>query len=219
MKTEALSQTTESPATTSLAPKMLNIFVSPGEVFEELASQPPRLAIWLIPTMLVCLVATAFTQPAISAHQVGSAAPVSARAQLAGAADACAGVFIGTFWSALVLWLIGRFILKTRFNFWKAVEVGALAGPILILSAVVTGLLATVSGNAHARPALSLLIGSAVVKPAVYAILDALDLFRIWTSVVLAIGLSKLTGVSLKECAFWVFAYWLLGRILTVLLQ
>jgi hypothetical protein len=35
---------------------------------------------------------------------------------------------------------------------------------------------------------------------------------------VLAVGLAKLSGVTFKESAFWVFGYWVLLRIALILL-
>src|SRR5262245_44391653 len=42
-------------AVASLAKKLLNIFVSPGDVFEELAASPTALLHWLAPFLLICL--------------------------------------------------------------------------------------------------------------------------------------------------------------------
>src|SRR5439155_12501815 len=43
------------PAVTPLVEKLLNIFVSPGEVFEEVVVSPPTPACWLVPLLFVCL--------------------------------------------------------------------------------------------------------------------------------------------------------------------
>ena len=51
-----------------------------------------------------------------------------------------------------------------------------------------------------------------------FSLLGIVDVFHIWTVTVLAIGLSRLTRVSLKESSFWVFGYWLFTRMALVLL-
>jgi hypothetical protein len=45
-----------------------------------------------------------------------------------------------------------------------------------------------------------------------------LNFFHLWTTTVLAIGLSRLSGVTFKESAFWVFGYWLVARVALILL-
>jgi hypothetical protein len=117
-----------------------------------------------------------------------------------------------------LLWFIGRAFLRTRFSYMKAVEVVALTGSIVALGAIVTALLIGASGNPAARPALSFFAPRLPSDDPVRLVLDILNLFHIWTTTVLAIGLSRLGGVSLKESAFWVFGYWLVARLALILL-
>ena len=99
----------------------------------------------------------------------------------------------------------------------KIAEVVGLAGIILVLGTIVTGLLVAVSGDATARPSLSLLAGK-LCPARVHQLLDALNIFHLWSTTVLAIGLSRLSGVSFKEAAFWVVGYWLFARIALIIL-
>src|SRR6266545_3563248 len=124
----------------------------------------------------------------------------------------CLAAFAGTFWSAFVLWFIGRVFLKVRFSYLKTLEVVGLTGIILVLGTIVTGLLIAASGDAAARPSLSMLGGKLCAGRA-RQVLDTLNVFHLWTTTVLAIGLSRLSGVTFKEAAFWVFGYWLFARI------
>jgi hypothetical protein len=48
--------------------------------------------------------------------------------------------------------------------------------------------------------------------------LGVFDAFHVWATAVPSIGLSKLTGLSSKETAFWVFGYWLLVKLALVML-
>ena len=218
---------------TPIGQKLLNIFVSPGDVFEEVVIARLTVANWLVPTLLVCIAglillrAAAINEPTGSViGQVVEAGAVSAppAEKLPGGSETiswatvCLGAIAGTFWSAFVLWFIGRVLLKTRFSFLKTVEVVGLTGIILVLGTIVTALLIAASGNPAARPALSLLAGELEISNPIGAALDAMNLFHLWTTTVLAVGLSKLSGVSFKESAFWVFGYWLLARIALILL-
>ena len=130
----------------------------------------------------------------------------------------CFAALAGTTWSAFVLWFIGRVFLKVRFSYLKALEVVGLSGIILVLGTVTTALLISASGNVLARPSLFWLGGGTDSGTVVGRVLDTLNLFHLWTATVLAIGLSRMSGVTFKEAAFWVFGYWLGLRIALILL-
>jgi hypothetical protein len=117
-----------------------------------------------------------------------------------------------------LLWFIGRAFLRTRFSYMKAVEVVALTGSIVALGAIVTALLISASGNPAARPALSFFAPRLPSDDPARLVLDILNFFHLWTTTVLAIGLSRLSGVTFKESAFWVFGYWLVARVALILL-
>jgi hypothetical protein len=111
-----------------------------------------------------------------------------------------------------VLWFIGRVFLKARFSYRKTLEVSGLAGMILVLGTVVTGLLIAASGDGAAQPALSLFAPKLDPSQPVRRLLDMLNFFHLWSTTVVAIGLSRLGGVSFKEAAFLVFGFWLVAR-------
>ena len=219
------------PVSTPLRGKLLNIFVSPGEVFEEVAASPPNPACWFVPTLLVCLtaiisllVAPARESRAAEVRQLAEAGAVvssdtgkrSSRLLSAAALTVAISAVTGTFWSAFVLWFIGRMFLKTRFPFLKTVEVVGLTGMILALGAIVTELLIAATGDSAARPSLSIFVGPSNPGNKVYSGLEALNFFHLWAATVLGVGLSKLARVSFREAAFWVFGYWVALRLALV---
>jgi hypothetical protein len=188
---------------------------------------------WLVPTLFVCLtgiilpsVMTTDQQTAAAIGQLVEAGTVSAAQaeklsggwQMISALATCLGAFAGTFWSAFVLWLIGRVFLKVRFSFLKAIEIVGLSEVILVLGAIVTVLLMAASGDAAARPAMSLFAGKLDPSSRIHSALETMNFFHLWTTTVLAVGLSKLSGVSFKESAYWVFGYWVLARIALIVL-
>jgi hypothetical protein len=189
-----------SAAERSLVSRLLDMLVVPGDVFDDVLAAPASLANWLIPTLLVCLASGVLLRVSDDTH-TPSAFSYAALSTSA---------FAGTFWSAAVLWLIGRFLLRTKFPYMKAVEVVGLTSVILVLGYTSTTLLILGSGNGLARPALSFLAGS---PGTVRAVLEQFDVFHLWCAVVLAIGLARLSGVTFREAGFWVFAYWLITPI------
>ena len=221
-------------ATTSLVAKLLNTIVGPGEVFEEVLASPPSVSNWLAPTLLVCLsgiVAVFLSSPAglpvpglPSQGEPGLEATAPIESSLThwravSLAATCFAAFVGTFWSAFVLWFIGRVFLKTSFLFPKAIEIAGLASLILVLDVTVTALLVEATGSPTARPAFSLILGSNGVGSNAFAVLAALNVFHLWAATLLALGLSKLSRVSFGEAAFWVFLYWIGIRIALALLR
>ena len=225
------------PRSSSLVAKLFDMLVYPGAVFDEVVAAPPRFANWLVPTVLVALASLVLLRaanneapPVTATSQAGEGQAASVNSPVAhtepasadyhrfSALATCGGAFVGTFWTAFLIWLIGRAFLRARFSYLKTVEVVALAGSIVVLGAIVTALLVTAFGNAAARPALSIFALRLPADDHVRLVLDTVNLFHLWTISVLAIGLSRLSGVSFKESAFWVFGYWLVTRVVLILL-
>ena len=53
---DTASTPVSTPASTSLGARMLNVFATPSDVFDEVKISPPRTANWLVPTLLATLV-------------------------------------------------------------------------------------------------------------------------------------------------------------------
>jgi hypothetical protein len=131
----------------------------------------------------------------------------------------CLATFAGTCWSAFVLWFIGRMFLKVHFPYLKALEIVGLTAIISVLGSITTILLVATCGDPAARPALSLLAPKLDQTRTFYQILETLDLFHLWSTTVLALALSRLCNVTFKEAAFWVYGYWMVARIVVIVLN
>jgi hypothetical protein len=114
---------------------------------------------------------------------------------------------------------MGRIFLRVHFPYLKALEIVGLTGIISVLGSITTILLIAASGDAAARPALSLFVPNMSPTRPFYQILDTLNFFHLWSTTVLAIGLSRLCGTTFKEAVFWVFGYWMVARIVLTILQ
>ncbi len=218
---------------TSVGQRLFSILASPSEVFEEVVAASPRPANWLLPTLLVCatglilLAATSGTDQAANAiGQLSLASQISTEQgnwlskhwQQISAASLCLAAFGGVFWSAFVIWFIGWIPLKSRFPFVKALEIAGLTSSILVLGTIATALLTLATGDASARPALSLLVLKLDPAHPTRAALEILNVFHLWTTAVLALGVSKLAAASFREAAFWVFGYWVVVRLAVMVL-
>jgi|SRR5579862_531911 len=230
MSTDPQAIIAPQPTSTTIGAKLVNMFVCPGLVFDEVIVAAPNAGNWLVPVVLVCLSSVLALKASTDPQQIAATiAPMLQAGDLPPQMTAwwqgvsiialCVAVCAGTFWSALVLWLLGKVFLKSQFAFHKALEVAGLSGTILVLGAVVTSLLIAATGNVSARPALSLLCHDPSTPGNLLRNASLLlDFFHVWVTAVLAVGLSKLAGVSVKESAFWVLGYWLVLRIALALL-
>jgi hypothetical protein len=108
----------------------------------------------------------------------------------------------------LILWLVGAKILKGGFPYLKAVEAVGLANTVAVLGAVVQTLLILALGNVFASPSLALLVKDFDPQVPVHSLMAAVNIFTFWILLVRAIGLSRLTGISIGKAAIWVFGIW-----------
>lgn len=124
--------------------------------------------------------------------------------------------FVSVFWWALVLWLLGRWFLKARFDYLKAVEVASLAGVLITLGMVLSTLLVVILGRLYVGPSLALLVNDFDPKNRVHLLLGAANLVYFWHTAVLGVGLSKLSGASTAKGSMVVFTYWLVAELLLI---
>ncbi|HTL16635.1 MAG TPA: YIP1 family protein [Patescibacteria group bacterium] len=220
------------PPQTSIGAKMLNLFVSPTEVFDEIADSPARVSNLAVPIVLVCLSSLLMFGVMTGPQGVDTALAQVAEAAKSGQEPAtpldyawvgrlmlCLSVLLGTAWSALTIWFIGRVLLRRRLSFAKALEVACLSGTILVLSAIVTGLLVLAAADSSARPSLLFLCSGLSAESPLRALAQVSNVFHLWAVSVLAIGLARVSKVSVKEAFFWVLGFWIFARIGLVVLS
>jgi len=216
------------PAAMSLVARLVNVFVSPGEVFAEVKASPPSPANWLMPAVLVAGVSLlgawlVFSQETIN-HQIGEmidrqmeqahAPKAQAEAgrsigvfvtKIMFVAGPVIGAFIVPFWTGLVLWLVGAKVLKGDFGYMKAVEVGGLTNMITVLDALVKIPLIISMGNLFASPGLALLVKDFDPQKPVHGLLGMVNVMLLWALIVQSIGLARLSGRSIAVAAAWIF--------------
>jgi hypothetical protein len=225
------------PSGMSLAGRMMNMFASPGEAFDEVKVSAPSTANWLVPAVLLILVAwignyLVFSQDTIK-HQITEMSAKAMEKQLAkmpkeqadkvreasekygdiGAKVSAAvlPIFLGLglpfFWGA-ILWLVGTKVFQGNFTYMKAVEVTGLGNTIGILEAILRTLLILVMGSLFAAPNLALLVKDFDPQNTVHGLLALVNVMTLWILAVRSIGLARLSGVSFAKAACWVFGIW-----------
>ena len=232
-------QQLEPPPSTSLGARLLNVFAVPGEVFEEVRANRFRAGNWVVPVLLASVVGmlsvwVLFSQPAIQQKlreqqekaltkqvqagkvkqaDVDRALDVMSNPLLmkvAGAIGAVVVSVVRVFWWGLVLWLMGRALLKVEFDFLKALEVSGLAVMISVLGTIVALLLQVNLGRLFATPSLALALTDFDATRKSHLFLGAANVFSFWQLAVTSVGLAKLARVPFLRAALPVFAFWMM---------
>ena len=215
---------------------MLNIFATPGDVFEEeVKAALPSVGNWLVPVIIYGLMTAVasvlvLSQPAIAqkihekqekvfddqvkagkitqeqANQMEKYTELGAK--VAGGVGGFFSAFISVFSWAFLLWLIGRFALKADLRFMKMAEVAGLAACISALESLVKMLLIFGLNNPLASPSMSMLLKNPDPKNGVFMLLSMVNIMTFWALVVRSIGLAKLAGVATGRVVVWVFGIW-----------
>src|SRR5262245_7346529 len=166
----------------SLGARLLNVFACPGDVFEEVKAAPPSAGNWLVPALMLSIIGVVFSlivfsQPAIVQNLKEQQEKTMDQAvkdgkmkqsdedralsfmgpttmKLFGSVGSVVITFFRVFWWGLVLMLLGRWFLHSRFSYGKALEVSGLTMMISVLGALVFMLLVIKFERLSATPGL-----------------------------------------------------------------
>ena len=219
----------------SLAARLTNMFVAPGEVFAEVKDSPPTPANWVAPMIILMLAAAisvmvVYSQPAIMQpikeagekrmqEMVAKGKMTQADADKAAAIQGkfvipvimVVAIFftcVTLFLSALIVWLIGRFGLRGPLGFMKAAEVVGLSMMIAVLGIIISTLLRVIYGNPAMTAGPMLLLSHFDNHNRVHVLLSALDVTTLWYLAVLSVGLGLVTGRGFARAAAWIYGLW-----------
>jgi hypothetical protein len=228
----------QKPPPMSLAARLINIFVAPGEVFDDIKAGTPKPANWLTPlvvSMLIGIVASfiMFSQPSLlqrlrEERDKAIQKAVDSGSMTQQVADKQTELLdkiytptvmkvLGTLQAILagLLWLLGTFILKGRVSYMQIVEMVATTMLIAVLGGVLKLLLIIIYGNLAVNAGPILLISKFDPKNTVHVLLAGIDVTELWNVGVLSLGLAKLSEKSFWKCAVWIYGVryglWLLA--------
>jgi len=123
------------------------------------------------------------------------------------------------FGGALFLWLANKTILKSAVGYGKHLELYGIASWIGVLGGVITVLMMGGLGSVAATPSGALaLLGSFDPTNKLHMLLASLNIFSIWQTAVIGIGLSKLSDKKTGAGMGVAFALWIVWVALSILL-
>jgi hypothetical protein len=226
------SSTAASPASASVWEDFIDIFYAPSQVFARRSTSGfliPMLVVTIAAGVLYLVNSNVWSQ--VMDAEMNRALAKRAQAltpeQIEGARKIGAtmgkiGVFvftpIGMFLVGLVLWVVGKFF-DAKETLGQAVMVASYAYVPRIVEGVVTsvqGLLLDTSqftGRWRVSLGLGRFFDPDTTSPALLALLGRVDVFTIWVTVLLAIGLSVTGKIPRAKAAIAGVIIWFLGAV------
>jgi hypothetical protein len=230
----------------SFAEKLMNVFASPGELYENVRDTPPTTSNWLIPWIILIIVSIALnfvmmSNPSLT-DQLGATMRHAMEKNVAEGkmtqeqadkayemmqpgtvyftAFSLGGIVLWTFASlfalGLVYWLIGKSAMSATAPYMKMVEVVGLTFYISILEVIVTTLMMFALDRLSATPSLGLFVSDYDFTNKVHLLLSKVNIFTFWILAVTSIGLSKLFRRDLLKVLVLVVVLWILWTVITV---
>jgi hypothetical protein len=130
-----------------------------------------------------------------------------------------AAIFICAYYfgGALFLWLSNKTILKSTVGYGKYLELYGIASWIGVLGSIIAALMMVGLGTMTATPSAALaVLGSYNSTSNFHKLLSAINIFSIWETAVIGIGLSKLSGKSTGAGMGVAFALWIVWVALSI---
>ena len=222
----------------SVTDKFIGILTEPASTFENLRQAGMRASDWLVPVLILTIVIAAatyiqMTDPAMKEQlrqkteqqfdeQVASGKMTPQQKEQAismmekmgslQAIFAVGGVIIFVpvvlLLMALIYWLILKFGFKGSAAYSMIFAAAALTTYIGAIDQIVILLISIVTKNFYATFSLGFFMAPNLTSPA-YKLISALDPISIWSSYVMALGFSKVSGVSKGKTLTLVFGLWI----------
>ncbi len=138
---------------------------------------------------------------------------------LIGGGTATVAIPVMYFGGALILWVVVKAGMKFPGPYMKVLEVFSLASIIGLLGTIVTLLMMNLLDSLIAAPAASLLVlGSFESGNIAHRLLAAVNVFSLWESAVLGIGLAKISGKSTGTGMAYSYGLWAIWAVIASLL-
>ena len=230
------------PSAPSLGKVLPDIFVAPSEVFQSLKNTAPSTALWLLPFIITSI--TLFTNETLKTEMKDfqskkiqkmvdegkftqeQADKMEARTESMGGMMIAIGIVAGAifvtafyFGGALFLWLANKTILKSAVGYGKHLELYGIASWIGVLGGIISVLMMVGLGSMAATPSGALaLLGSFDPTDKLHMLFASLNIFSIWQTAVIGIGLSKLSDKQTGAGMGVAFALWIIWVALSILI-
>lgn len=113
-----------------------------------------------------------------------------------------------------LVYLIALKILKAEFDYVNILNVIGLSFVILAIGKILDVVISILTSDINTI-SLGLLFSEESIGDSLYKLMSSLDLFAIWFSILVAIGLSKISGIKSSVSYILVFGIWIVWILIT----
>ena len=237
------------PPAPSLGSTFMNVFTSPSEAFEGLATSAPSAKLWVIPFVIALLLAITATfiisnvdvlhtqiieqqqkqlDKALQENKItqerydqtmNGMEKMGPMFLVFGSIGAVIVISLMFFLYTLLLWLVDKFILKAVAGYGKHLELYGITSWIAILGTIVSMGMWIGFGSMYANPSAGLaVLNEFDPSNKLHGLLAALNIFGLWQTAVVGIGLEKFSGKSLGMSMTISFGIWAVWTVILILL-
>ncbi len=190
---------------------LINIIIEPGKAFEHIKEKDD----WWIPFVGLVVVTLIFlwvTGPAMSRMQTQQMAQMGIDKEIPKAAElikyivAPIATLLAFLLISLILWFLGN-SFGADWNYIKALDLYAYSSVIQIIRSILNTSLLLVRGIPNITNFRDLSVATGLnlffspENPKLYAIVSGIEVFSIWQFVLIAYGISEITGIPKKKAA------------------
>jgi hypothetical protein len=209
---------------------IIGVIVSPKETLERV-NENPRIWGYLIPITLIQLIITAVGLPKLISFAILTAqeAPSFSQSLIPMMKTiTIVSVLIATLLTPALVALISTVFIKIvtviskeTGNFKNLYCMNILAYVPMLIAAVLTGVIMLFTETQNIKDistSLTLILSSSTdVKSTIYKLCSCINFFYIWSAILSAIGTSIVFKMRMKKAAIIVFAIYIVGVVVTVL--
>jgi hypothetical protein len=190
---------------------LINIIIEPAKAFEHIKEKDD----WWIPFIALAVVTLIFlwvSTPAMSRIMAQKMAEMGVNKELPKSVDlikyvfAPIGVLIGFLVVSLILWVLGN-SFGADWNFIKALDLYAYSSVIQVIRSILNSVVLFIRGAPNIMTLRELNFATGLnlffspENPKLYAVLSGIEIFSIWQFILIAYGVSAITGISKKKAA------------------
>ena len=237
------------PPAPSTGSALINVFTAPGEAFTNLHTTESKPTLWILPLLasiaaVIILMIIGYTNQDLKSQRLDATRTALEQRVSDGkmtqeqldrmmeGMEKGGGIVLAIqiisviivsaiffFFTALILWLGAKTILKVPVGYEKILELSGIASWISVLGVFVQALMMVGLNSIYAHPSLSIFIYQSFdITNSTHKVLSLMNFFSIWQTIVIGIGLQKWSQKGMAMPMVISFAAWLLIVVLMLVL-
>lgn len=191
---------------------LINIIIEPGKAFEHIKEKDD----WWIPLIALIIVSLIFlwvSSPVMSRITAQKMAEMGVDRELPKSVElikyvvAPIATFIAFVIISLILWFLGN-SFGADWNFVKALDLYIYSSVVQIIRSILNTIVLLIRGTPNIMTFRDMNVATGLnlflspENPRLYALLSGIEIFSVWQFLLIAYGVSEITGISKKKAAW-----------------